>query len=223
MRKSSGGAGPTVELVRSGFFDNHKDDEEPKHTFSKVDLGTAEPNRAIILLASGMTPHSWINGAKLKSASIAGIAATNVVTAFSGNSGSEAAGIFIAKVPTGTTGNVSLVFADDLVVFYYSLFVVHGLQSFAAVDTGSYAAKGSVANMSGAINCPAGGIVFGLLDSSRGAPYTWNGLTQRTNPGGRHASAYDIFSAEQAKRPVSVGITNKGSEGRNALVLASFK
>lgn len=222
MRKGSAG-GPTVELVQSGFFDNHKKNEKPQHTFSKVGLGTPEPNRAIVLLASGSTPHSWINNAKLKSASIAGKAATTVITAFSGNSGSEAAGIFIAKVPTGTTGDVSLVFADDLVTFYYSLFVVHDLQSFAATDTASSSAEGSVPNISGSVNCPAGGIVFGLLDSSRGAPYTWSGLTQRANPGWRHASAYDTFPVEQAKHVVSVGMVKKGSEVRNAFVLASFK
>lgn len=139
------------------------------YTFSGRALGTAAPDRRIVVEACGGSGF----GETISTVSIAGIAATQVVTA--GN-GSERTDLWQAYVPTGTTGDIVVTWSGSNTKSSCAvgIWAVYGAKATAfdtVSDTDSNPATGS-------IDSPDGGGVIAALNhrANSATTYTWSGV-----------------------------------------------
>lgn len=109
-------------------------------TFSSMDIGDADADRYVIVVAH------WAEGlsafTNLSSVSIGGSAATKIAAAASG-AAAQGTGIWYRKVTSGTTANISLAFSGSAQTFgvgVYRLISTAGAivsDADAAIDTGT--------------------------------------------------------------------------------------
>lgn len=169
------------------------------YTFASQNFGTASADRHIICTVCG---RSSDGGARtITSVTIGGTtAAENVDTTSSGN----VCGIYIAAVPTGTSGNVVVVFNTTMGNADIALYSTTGVGSTTATDSGT-----STSNpLTYALDVVAGGIAVAIATSDNGAATaTWAGLTERfddaTTGGNDKSGASDAFATTQTNLTVS--------------------
>lgn len=185
------------------------------YTFSAENLGAANAERYIIV---GVTGRSSDGGARtLSSVTVGGVGATiNVQVHSSGNT----AAVAIAKVPTGTTGDVVLVWSSTMGNADIGLWRVTDVTSTTANDTLSSTADPP----SDTINVNADGIVIAISKSDAGGDTTtWAGITEdfdaADSAGNNYSGASDTFESEQVGLTVT---SNWGTEVRPVLAGASF-
>lgn len=189
-------------------------------TFSAKSLGAADADRKIIIGVAGVTvspPRTMV------SVTVGGITATEIIYLGDLNAGIESySGLYIASVPTGTTGDVVVTWSGSVSNMGIGVWRVIGASSIAD-DTGS-----SVATpvMTDTLNIPAGGIAVGVAHWSVGtAGVTWAGITEdfdgNTDAGNeRYSGASDAFATEQVGLTISATKTVGGS--RQVLTMASW-
>lgn len=169
------------------------------YTFSAVNFGTASSDRKIIVAVSGRTLDGSSSGNVITSVTIGGVSATISVQAQ--NSGNTQ-GIAIAAVPTGTSGDVVVVFSETMTNADIATYSTTGISSNVAFSTGTSTANPLTAN----IDVPAGGIAVALAKSDDGtATATWAGLTERYDES--DANGNDISGASLAFATVQTGLT----------------
>ena len=84
------------------------------YTFSSVSFGAADPTRIIVVVESGTRIAAA--GQSASTVTIGGVSATNVATANivnTGATGAENVAIWAAAVPTGTSGNIVVTYANS--------------------------------------------------------------------------------------------------------------
>lgn len=105
------------------------------------------------------------------------------------NGGSDIAEIWIAPVPTGTSGNVVIAWnGSGATRKACTLVSLTGLLSATAANTATSTATPSLLT----IDCPAGGIILATAHWSTGSANV------------RHSDAYDVFASAQTNLAVSV-------------------
>ena len=138
------------------------------YTFASQGLGTPASDRQIIVLASGFTGPT---SKTISSITVAGVSATiNINT--NGDYGYEGLGIGIADVPTGTTGDVVVVFSGAMNSADIHLYRATGL-SKTAHDTDSNTGAPPSVNLS----VPDNGVAVSI-SHNRGGTASWTGLTE---------------------------------------------
>jgi hypothetical protein len=173
-------------------------------TFSSQSLGTASDDRRIVV---GI--HTGGTGT-ISSVSIGGVSATRLTRSLDG-SGNELCALWIAAVPTGTTGDVVVVWSTTTTNCAIGVWAVYGLVSntaFAVASTGTSATDPA----SVTIDIPQlGGVVGFARCVTNTNPFTWTGLTEdfddnvpTDNP---YTGASDEFSAGETGRTVSADNT----------------
>jgi hypothetical protein len=185
------------------------------HTFSSKSLSTADANRDIVVTVAmeGAT-------ASADSVTVAGIAAVKAVSLTL--SATETVDIWIAPVPTGTTGDIVVATPDSTTC---------GIGWTAMYDANSTAddtASNSAAPASTTINCPANGAIFGvvMIRSNTDRTWTWTGITEDYDEfivtgDSSHSGASDLFATQQTG--LTVTATASGAGVRNpVMALASF-
>ena len=191
-------------------------------TFSGVDFNTASTDRQILVCVHssrsfGGAPISAPNGMTM-----GGVSGSLIVQSDNG-SVSGHAGIWLASVPTGATGDVVVTFDDSQVscrIHVYACFGMATTASDTGIDITSPLSTGAT------IDCPANGAVFACCYGSSGdiSEWAWTGLTEDSQLGPTESiltsSSSELFSTIQSNITVSVAET--GTANNPKLVVASF-
>lgn len=167
----------------------------PSYSIGSVALGTADATRRIIVGVWAGQLGANIN--QPDSVTVAGVAATLVVT--SNTTGTAWQQIWIAAVPTGTTGTVVLARSGgDMSAAVIHVWAAYNLLSDTAIDTVPF---GTIANPSvGNLDTLAGGIAVGHSKSASAGTWTISGLTKDAEGTGSGTGA-SVRWAAAAKSP----------------------
>ena len=144
------------------------------YTYAATALGTAHANRRIIVAVMFDASDDYA----AVSVTVGGVAATLVVGANAfGIGGDGAVALYIALVPTGTTGDIVVQYATAALRSAVGVWRLDGAFSSTAVDT----ATDTVTSFPGAsISVPSGGVIVAALYEAATTAVTWTSpLTER--------------------------------------------
>jgi hypothetical protein len=141
------------------------------YTFSAQNFGTEAADRYIIAVIQS---RKALAATTVSSVTIGGVAASISVQRANTVTNTSVCAIAIALVPTGTSGDVVVVFADAMTRCGLGLFSATGLSATPA-DTDSAAAN----DPSVSLDCPAGGFIIAGAMSNLTGSATWTGVTER--------------------------------------------
>lgn len=191
-------APPSLEFLAAYNKDGSGDpDPNVTHTYSSVGLGTARGDRRIILTVG------YVSSGLLSGVTINGQSATKCVEAENGGH-SE---IWIASVPSGTSGSVVLTFSDDTNYSAIAVYSAKGLVSATPADTDT----DDVGTTNLSLDIAARGILVATAYANSGGSSgsaTWTGAAEDYDlmlPGGfgserRHSgSSYTATAAETGR------------------------
>jgi hypothetical protein len=197
------------------------------YTFASQNLGTASSDRYIIVTAAG----SAISGTNsISTLEVAGIPAS-FVNRQNQDSPNEAnvAEIWIAAVPTGTSGNVVVTFSGGQARAAITMYSATGLNSATPYDTGNATDSGANPNPSTTIDCQADGFVIAATMINNAATTTgcaWTGLTENAEQvieaNAYLSSASDNFATAQTGLTVTSAWSNSNSLADACLAIASW-
>lgn len=178
------------------------------YTFSGMDFGAVHTGRYLVACI--------ISTANLSSVTIGGVAATRIV-------GPEIfAEMWIANVPTGTSGDVVINAGSNIIRAGVNLYSLIGISSSTPHDTASDWANN--ASRSASIDCPSKGVIIcgaGFTAASGNA--AWGNVTEDDEDSGApsniYTSASKFFGSTQSGLSVTVSMT---SASNSQLVAASF-
>lgn len=188
--------------------------DSSSYTFASQNLGAADAARYIIV---GIQCRRTLNTNTISSVTVGGVTASLVVTADRGNQSKCA--IYIAAVPTGTTGDVVVTFSGTANRCGIALWSAVGISSATASDTDS-SITGTAPTMS--IDVPAGGFAVAVGCENALTTATWTGLTERSDTQAEitMTSASDEFASAQTG--LSVTITFASTVADEIGVIASW-
>jgi hypothetical protein len=205
------GAGGSV--VTLSFTDSSVDASNlTTYTFSTQALGTAASDRRIVVGAGS----SSAAGTTVSSVTVGGIAATQLATAGTGNG---IAALWIASVPTGTTGDVVVTFSQAQSRAGIGVWALYGAAA-AAFDTGTSTAD----PMTDTLNVPASGAAIGYFAGNDNTSATWTNLTENFDEAQESTITQSGASATFAAAQTALAITATPGTAINnhGFVLASF-
>lgn len=140
------------------------------YTFASQNLGTAASDRYIVVAITGR--QSGGGSSSVSSVTIGGVSAT--ISVQSDNNGDQVA-IAIAAVPTGTTGNIDIVWSAAMTDCSVAAYRVTRVTTTTATSTGSSTATPPSAN----VNVVAGGVVIAVSKNrTGGTSATWGNVTE---------------------------------------------
>lgn len=183
------------------------------YTFASQALGTAYTDRKIIVGigargGSDYTPSS---------VTVGGVAATQVASVVQNGS---YAGIYIASVPTGTTGNVVVTFSGTMVRAAVGVWSARRLQSTTAIDT----ATDPDNPISQALTMSAGSIGVGVGFTQGTATHTWTGLTKTFQEDMTDTNNSSVSGASLARSTAgTVTVTMSTTFDEEATAMAAFR
>lgn len=151
---------------------------ETVYTFSGRSLGTASSNRYIIVTIGGATGNRTIS-----SVTIAGVTATEIGQATGQDVGSSAystSGIYIAAVPTGTTGDVVVTFSSIETGCGIGVYAVTNLKSATPVTVVTQAPTTKIDSVGGTLTTKPGGFVIATVATKDNGVtgWSWTNATQ---------------------------------------------
>lgn len=191
------------------------------YTFSSLSIGTASSDRKIIV-----NVHAEANGAgtalSVSSLTVDGISATLLV-AFPTTDGSDrvAQEVWIASVPTGTTGNVVVTMAAGITRCGVGVFATTGASSTASATYTSTADPLSVS-----ASCQSGGAIIGGAVAQGGSTsFTWAGITERYDEvvGGATYQSGASLAFTAAQSGLTVSATGSGTLPLSVLAVVALK
>lgn len=142
------------------------------YSFTNRGLGTPTPDRRILLWAGGTRSGTASFGA----VTIAGVTATLLDSIQAAN---RAVGMFIAHVPEGTSGDISVGFGDGMLQCGIAVWAVYNLLSAVPVDTVLRAVVASACDFPALATAEDGVAVWACLSSTGTASFTWSTGTER--------------------------------------------
>lgn len=144
------------------------------YTFASQSLGDAAENRYIIVAIK--TRDSGNSAKTINSVTIGGIPATIVVQRQNNAANSSIAGIAIALVPTGTTGDIVITFSEEMLRCGIGVYRAIDINP-TPIDIGSSVAS----NPTYSIDIPAGGFAIGAVanSNSNDSSAVWSGITEK--------------------------------------------
>lgn len=152
----------------------YQDSASTAYTFTGKAIGTAGGHRAIVVGVAG----AGTTSRTVSSVTIGGVTATQIVFAEDlGNSLYAPAGLFIARVPTGTTANVVVTWSGGQSRCGVGVWAVYNLDSVAATATNSSLVSPSSLDLT----IKPGGAAIGMFsgyDNNTFSAHTWVGLTK---------------------------------------------
>jgi hypothetical protein len=190
------------------------------YTFT-LDFGAAAGDR--YLIATPSTRGSG-TGAAISSVTIGGVTATEVInttallaTVYNG------AAIFIAAVPTGTSGDVVVTYANSQLRAGCGLYQVTGLSSSTAHDTATDSGSDPLTDT---IDVPAGGFIVAVAVGEGTPPiFTWTGVDESYDEAMEsticHSGGFKSYAAAQTGQAIEADIS--GSPTFHVMSAASFR
>src|SRR5690606_31234827 len=160
--------------------------DQTAYTFGDVSLGAAASDRYIAVAVGARAG----NGGDFDAVTIGGVSATQVVSVINGTTQNTTAGLFIAHVPDGTTGDVVVAFTSTRVRIAITVWRIVGTTGV-AVSTDSLAGGSQTVSL----DIPAGGVACAASYTHANAAPSWTGLTQDTDldvegTSGQYSSAH---------------------------------
>jgi hypothetical protein len=219
-------SGEEVTPVDGSFTDNAKDGTNTNSfSFTSQDLGAADAARYIVVVVCGYLASGNHN---LTAMTIGGETASLVIAAGGAANNNARTEMWIAAVPTGTTGTVDVTWDVPVSNCFISVYRLVGINP-TAFDTATSTAAD---DMSVTIDCEAGGFIIAGSQNSNNSTdltVTWAGVTEDVedyiNDGAipqtdnNWSSASDGFATAQTGLTVSA---NWSGSGEHAGVAAAF-
>lgn len=165
-------------------------------TFSGASLGDADADRQIVVFASGVSGSSN----PIASITVAGITASIVAQLTNGPvlGGYYTAGIAVASVPTGTTGDIVITYASAQARNFAATYRMVGAGS--AHDT----ATDNTSEPTFSVDVPGGGVaIAGAMALGGSNSATWDGITEDAEANVETAS---ISSASEFFATIEMGL-----------------
>lgn len=218
------GATAAATSATSTYIGNTSDTtDQTTYSFAGASIGTASSDRLVVC---GFTARA--NAARtVSSVTIAGVSATLVGTAIDAGAGADLATMWIAAVPTGTTGTISITFSAAMLRCNVGVWTITGGGSATPTSTQTdNTVSSNVLSVSS--DCPANGCIIAVSENGQGsgsATATWAGVTENydttvetTSFGASGASAN--FSSAQTGLTVSE--TGAATVANGAMVAAAW-
>lgn len=190
------------------------------YTFSSQSLGSADINRWIVVCASGTR-----NAARtLSSLTIGGVSATKIVQAESSTLYFHTS-IWVAQVPTGTTGDIVITWDNTMGRCGYSAYrLITETAPTTAYDTQTDLTLTS-SDLSVSISRPSGGVIIAstVNNSSSATSVTWAGTSEDYDANWSEATTQGMSSSSIASgaSPLTVTATIAGTPVANTVGLAA--
>lgn len=187
------------------------------YTFASQNFGAAASDRYIIvtIMARKSGASTTITGV-----TIGGVTATEVVQRTNNVTNSDIAGIFIAAVPTGTSGDVVVTLGATMVRCAIGLYATTGLSSATPYDSDSSVASPP----SVSLDVPVNGFIIGAGLTAASTTATLTGITEDYDSTLEtfvtFAGGHDEVPAGEAGRTTTISF---GSNTEPAGVFASWK
>lgn len=179
-------------------------------------IGTAEPERRVAVCVWGSRATG--TGATITSVTINGITATQVAQVAYDQ---YIHAIYIATVPTGTTGvTVTVVAGQSWGRMSASCFALYNLLSSTAVDTKTATSEPSTVSLSFSPNGVAVAMA-GIQVSSGG--YTWTNMTEVSDQNFSAETVSTAHTTSTTGETVSITASHSGSSAVAGAVFASFR
>lgn len=167
---------PTTSTAAITFTDSGSTNPPggTSHSITGLSFGAAATDRYIIAVVGGLN-NSGVNGV-VSGVTIGGVTATSVVATTTNDA---RAAIFIAAVPTGTSGTVVITYNTDCTASGAAVFRAVGLNSPVADGTSSSLSE-SLSPVSMNVTYITGGYTIGGGQTSSSAvnSWAWTGLTE---------------------------------------------
>ena len=178
------------------------------YTYSSENLGVAAADRYIIVAVNSRRGG---NPADVTSVTIGGVSATIVVEQANSDANSDVSALAIANVPTGTTGDVVVVYTATMARASIGVYRATGIDSATPYDSGSSTAADPTFD----IDCEAGGFVIGTACSNSNTTTTWSGITEDWDDEMEtyltHTGASDEFVSAQTNLTCTANFGSAGS------------
>lgn len=178
------------------------------YTFSSENFGTADADRYIIV---GIVARKAGATTTISSVTIGGVSATITAQQSNSDSNTNVAGIAIAKVPTGTSGDVVVTFGAGMVRCVISVYRAVGITGLTAYHSDTDTSSDPV----GTLNIPGSGFAIGMAISNSNSSCTWTNLTEDADGTVEsfvtYTSASDEFSSSETGRSITANFASSGS------------
>lgn len=142
-------------------------------SFSSLSFGTAAADRKIVV---GVSSENGGSGSRtISSLTVGGVSATQLVRAYQATTNDTVAELWIATVPTGTSGTVAVTWSGTVRACGVVVCATYGASS-TAFDTASGGHTGSSSALALTTSCEAGGVIIGMVTGSVANPvatFTW--------------------------------------------------
>lgn len=186
------------------------------YTFASQNLGSAASDRHIIVAVISRKAGATTT---ITGVTVGGVAATIVRQRANTASNTQVAGLAIALVPSGTTGDVVVTFADTMVRCSIGLYRADDLLSATPYDVDDSVVADPTVNL----DILAGGFAIGVGGVAASTTATWTGLTEDYDAVSEsfmgYTGAHDEFSASESGRTITIDF---GTTTENVGVFASW-
>lgn len=187
-------------------------------TFTSQSLGAAASDRYILVDVCG-----WSMAQTIASVTVAGVTATALIRSVSGDAQNKVAGLFIAAVPSGTTGNIVVDFGGYTTDCSIIVGRATGLDP-TPTQTGKVVFSDSADNASFSATVPTGGItiVGGHSWQDTGGTPSWTNGTEVASVLVTGLGTYHEQATRTTAGSATITIANIGGSGAG-LVAATFQ
>lgn len=179
------------------------------YTFSAQDIGAAASDRYVVV---GIAARGQ---ASISSVTIGGVSATKIKE--QGNT--DVAGLYIAAVPSGTTGDVVVTLPGAGLRAAIGVWALYGLSGSGAAET-TASSTSDPATLS--LTTSPNAIVIGLAYNDSALSFSWVGLTENFDTAIAASNAYSGASVSASGGALTITAT-MGGAGNHAAVSAAFK
>ncbi len=209
--------GAVVDVTISYRTQSSSTSDLSTYTFSTLDIGTAGTRHVVVgVVSSGTSP-------SISSVTVAGVSATAMIELAESN---LKIGLWIASVPTGTTGDVVVTHTSSMLRCGVIVWAVYDITSTTPTATASDSAPA----LSQSLTINAGGVGIGLADGYQNgstASWTWTGLTEDIDvdfaDGANHDAMSGASLASAAGSSPTVTATKTGSDSNDCMVLVALR
>ena len=180
------------------------------HTHSSISFGTAASRRRIIVCLAHRGNGIGGQPANVTSMTIGGVTATKIVEKNNAPDPTVFCAIWIANVPTGTSGNIVITYQFNSAESTICVYEAQNLNSSSATDT---EVPGFSAPATLSVNVAARGIIVGhayAVLTLTGSGATWTGLTEN----------FDALVGTERQTTASIAVT--GAETPRAITVTGF-
>lgn len=175
------------------------------YTFASQNLGTADAGRYIIV---SIISRKATTSATISSVTIGGVSATITKQVTNTASNTNVAGIAIANVPTGATGDIVVTLSATMLRCAIGVYRATGLASVTAYDSDSSTAT----DPSVSLDVPIGFAVGVGLSAVSGGSASWTGLTENFDASletyVNYTGASSEFASSESGRTITIDFTS---------------